>query len=198
MNQIGATASARAGAAGSGQGIHISGTLPAGNVIVSAPHGAENQGVPGVTRIVQPANGKFAVVIQGSPDSTRYRESAGILGGKVVYTVYLRVGMRRNWILQYNTPRDETSVIGGDSIEAPWPLVMMRPDQIGAQSTYVLVHGRVTAAGEFDQLSTVFPTDFAEKDLLLKSLKLWKFRPASRDGQAVTVEVLLIIPRQMD
>jgi hypothetical protein len=34
--------------------------------------------------------------------------------------------------------------------------------------------------------------------LLLKSLKLWAFRPASRDGEPIAVEVLLIIPRETE
>jgi hypothetical protein len=58
------------------------------------------------------------------------------------------------------------------------------------------VHGKIIAAGDFDQLSLVFPRELDKQDLLLKSLKLWKFRPAQRDGGPVAAEVLLIIPRQ--
>jgi hypothetical protein len=40
----------------------------------------------------------------------------------------------------------------------------------------------------------VFPADLKQKDLLMRSLQQWTFRPASRDGVAADVEVLLIIP----
>jgi hypothetical protein len=40
----------------------------------------------------------------------------------------------------------------------------------------------------------VFPGEFNQKDLLLRSLEQWTFRPASRDGVAADVEILLIIP----
>jgi hypothetical protein len=40
----------------------------------------------------------------------------------------------------------------------------------------------------------VFPDQFDQKDLLINSLKLWAFRPATRDRVAAPVEILLIIP----
>ena len=54
----------------------------------------------------------------------------------------------------------------------------------------------VTNEGKFDQLAMVFPEDLEKKELLMNSLKLWAFRPASRDGVPVPVEILLIIPRE--
>jgi hypothetical protein len=60
----------------------------------------------------------------------------------------------------------------------------------------LVVHGFVNLAGRFEQLSLVSDVDFPEKQALLASLSQWEFRPASRDGQATAVEVLLIIPRE--
>ena len=44
----------------------------------------------------------------------------------------------------------------------------------------------------------VFPEEVEKKDLLLKSLKLWEFRPANRDGEPTGVEALLIFPRETE
>jgi hypothetical protein len=157
----------------------------------------------GLTRITLPKDGKFGVVVSGSADTTRYPESVGALTGKVVYTVYLRVGLRKNWILQYCLPKttDKGAAVRGSAtpLEAPWPFLIMRPDRLSAADPdYIMVRGMLTSAGQFDQLAMVFPEELEKKELLLKSLKLWEFRPANRDGEPTAVEVLLIIPRESE
>ncbi len=154
--------------------------------------------IPGATRITQPKDGKYAVVVLGSAASSKYPESAGALSGKVVYSVYLRVGRRKNWILQYCLPK-----AGGQGsaipVDAPWPFEMMRPDRWGSSdSDYIIVKGMLTSGGRFEQLAMVFPDDLETKELLLTSLRGWAFRPASRDGEPTAVEVLLIIPRETE
>lgn len=151
----------------------------------------------GLHRITLPKDGKFGVVVLGSAGSEAYPESAGVLGGKVVYTVYIKVGLRKSWILQYCLPKGMPS--GGIAVEAPWPFLMMRPDQWSASDPdYIIVHGMLTAGGKFDQLAMVFPDELERRELILKSLSLWAFRPASRDGVPIAVEVLLIIPREVE
>jgi hypothetical protein len=163
----------------------------------------DGNALKGATRIELPKEGKFGVVVLGSAASGAYPESVGALGGKVVYTVYLKVGLRKSWILQYCLPKAAGSgAAGGRSsvpVDAPWPFLIMRPDQWSASDPdYIIVHGMLTAAGKFDQLAMVFPDELDKKQLILKSLKLWAFRPASRDGVPVSVEVLLIIPREAE
>jgi hypothetical protein len=188
----GTIASAGAGGAGSSNAGAGNGT------------GADlGNGLVGVTRITLPKDGKFGVVVSGSADTTRYPESVGALSGKVVYTVYLRVGLHKNWILQYCLPKsnDKSVATRGSStpLEAPWPFLIMRPDRLSASDPdYIMVHGMLTTDGQFDQLAMVFPEELEKKDLLLKSLKLWAFRPVSRDGEPTAVEVLLIIPRETE
>jgi hypothetical protein len=157
--------------------------------------------IAGLRRIELPKNGKFGAVISGSSAAGSYPESAGALSGKIIYTVYIKVGLRKSWILQYCLPKgEEKQAEAGRSsvaVEAPWPFLMMRPDQGSASDPdYMILHGTITAAGRFDQLAVIFPTDYAEKELLVSSLHLWEFRPAARDGVPVAVEVLLIIPHQ--
>jgi hypothetical protein len=155
----------------------------------------------GITRITLPKDGKFGVVVLGSAGSTPYPESVGALSGKVVYTVYMKVGLRKSWILQYCLPtatsRHAVNGTSATPLAAPWPFLIMRPDQLAdSDADYIIVHGMLNAGGQFDQLAMVFPAELDKKNLLLNSLKLWAFRPASRDGVPVAVEVLLIIPRE--
>ena len=154
--------------------------------------------LPGTTEVVHPRDGKFGVVVSGSSVAAPYPESSGALSGKLVYTVYVRAGQRKNWILQYCLPKNGVPSVRPDgsagALEAPWPYDIVRPDR-GSDSDYVLVHGMVTKEGRFDQLSMVFPQEFEGKDLLLQSLSRWAFRPATRDGELAAVEVLRIIPR---
>ena len=157
--------------------------------------------LPGTIKIELPKEGKFGVVVSGSSAAAPYAESVGALSGRMIYSVYLKVGLRKNWILQYCLPRSEeqkTAVRGRpDPLEAPWPYFIVRPSAIsmdGANADYILIHGTLTAGGRFDKLAMVFPGEFKQKDLLMRSLQQWTFRPASRDGVAADVEVLLIIP----
>jgi hypothetical protein len=158
-----------------------------------------NAALPGTRELTLPKDGKFAVVVMGSAAAALYPESSGTLSGKMVYTVYLRVGQRKNWILQYCLPKAAVSASRVEGtrtpVEAPWPYDIVRPDH-ASDSDYVLVHGLVTMAGRFDQLAMVFPQDLEGKELLLQSLSRWTFRPAKRDGEPTAVEVLLIIPRE--
>lgn len=197
--------SATVAGSGSGSGTAMptvgSGAGSAGHGSWSGSGSAIGSIPSGVTRIDLPKEGTFGVVVLGSATSARYPETVGALSGKVVYTVYLKVGLRKSWILQYclKTAGSEANRNSRSTtpVEAPWPFLMMRPDQRGTSDPdYIIVHGSVTNEGKFDQLAMVFPEDLEKKELLMNSLKLWAFRPASRDGVPVPVEVLLIIPKE--
>ena len=56
---------------------------------------------PAVTRIQHPADGNYDVVLMNSAGLDDLPEVAGLLTGNPVYTVYLRVGDRREWLLEY-------------------------------------------------------------------------------------------------
>ena len=150
-------------------------------------------------RVVQPKDGRFAFVAMGSSEA--YPEARGLLGGKIVYTVSVRVGAPKPWVLQYCLPAAIERGLGlrasAVPLEAPYPYVMIRPpvaSQIDVRR--LVIHGVVTPAGRFEQISLISDVEFPEKQALLASLAQWEFRPASRDGQITAVEVLLIIPRE--
>ena len=156
---------------------------------------------PGAMRIVRPKDGKFTVVVLGSANLQAYPEAAGILSGKLVYTVYVRTGGRKEWILEFCLPRGAEQGVktrgSAVPIEAPYPFVIYRPHLTPLNDPdYLIVHGYITAAGRFDHLSALGDIDSASKELLIGALEHWEFRPASRDGEPSAVEIALIIPRE--
>jgi hypothetical protein len=150
-------------------------------------------------KITLPKDGKFGVVVLGSTAADAYPDSVGLMTGKVVYTVYLKVGLRKSWILQYCLPGvvEQQFRAGGSAtpLDAPWPFQILRPDlEIGSSIDALMVRGMINTEGHFEQLTLAMPSEFPQKELLLASLRKWEFRPAKRDQQPVAVEVLLIIP----
>jgi hypothetical protein len=94
--------------------------------------------------------------------------------------------------LQYSLPRVTNDPPSKGTLNAPWPYDMMRPAL--KYQDVILVHGFVNTAGHFEQLKIVYPLSLPEAPKLLRSLERWVFRPASLNGQAARVEVLLIVP----
>jgi hypothetical protein len=115
----------------------------------------------------------------------------------LAYTVYLHVGVGKNWILQYSLPRMQEAASTGSAgrPDAPWPYDITRPSiDADANADAIMIHGFVNALGRFEQLAVIFPTELAETKFLLHALQQWQFRPAMQNGQATAMEVLLIIP----
>jgi hypothetical protein len=156
---------------------------------------------PTVVHITLPKDGKFGVVVVGSSIAEDYPETVHIWSGRLAYTVYLHVGVAKNWILQYSIPRSQDAASAGSATrpDAPWPYDMTRPSiDADANADAIMVHGFVNTSGRFEQLAVVFPTELAEAKFLLHALQQWQFRPAMQNGQATVVEVLLIIPDQTE
>lgn len=152
-----------------------------------------------VTRINLPRNGQYGVVVVGTSIDDQYPETADVWKGRLAYSVYLHVGLEKNWILQYSLPRAADSANAGTAhLEAPWPFYIVRPNlnPDDASSDSVMVHGFVDESGHFEKLSVVFPTDmgFAREQLVLNALQQWQFRAGTHNGQVAKLEVLLIIP----
>ena len=120
----------------------------------------------------------------------------------MAYTVYLHVGLARSWILQYSLPRAADAAAAGivTRLAAPWPYNIVRPKLVpGAiNADALMVHGFVNQAGRFETLAIAFPPEFAQAEFVINALDQWQFRPASQNGQITRVEVLLIIPEEME
>ncbi|MFZ0747171.1 MAG: hypothetical protein WAM85_22400 [Terracidiphilus sp.] len=180
--------------AGSSQSAGNSGNAGAGN----GSGGAGQGSAPSFTRINLPHDGKFGVVVVGSSMNELYPETADFWGGRLVYTVYLHVGLAKNWILQYSLPATADAAQAGSvtHLEAPWPFYIVRPniDPVEANADALMIHGFVNTAGRFESLALVFPPGFPQAQLVLEALKQWQFRSATQNGKNARAEVLLIIP----
>jgi hypothetical protein len=165
--------------------------------------GAGGQGTePTFTRVTLPQNGQYGVVVVGSSMAEEFPETSRLWGGRLVYSVYLHVGLARSWILQYSLPSKIEVAAAGDmkQLEAPWPTYIVRPSNSAGNinADALMVHGYVTESGHFEALALAFPQGFSQTQLLLQALQQWKFRPAKHNGQVARVEVLLIIPQDAD
>jgi hypothetical protein len=182
---------------GSGQGDQPSDVQGSKNGSGLPGFGQDNQ--PSTTHISRPMEGQFGSVVVGSSLQEEYPETADLWSARLSYTVYLHVGLRKNWILQYSLSRGDAAAAGDSAnIEAPWPYSIVRPNiapgSIDADA--LIIHGFVNQAGRFEALSVAFPPEFPQAQFVLSSLAQWKFRPATQNGQNIKVEVLLVIPEE--
>jgi hypothetical protein len=154
------------------------------------------------TEITLPKTGQFGAVLVGDSLEDEFPEMAGVWSGRMAYTVYLHVGLARSWILQYALPRSADAEAAGDvaHLEAPWPYNIVRPNLApgSIDADALMIHGFVNRQGRFDTLSIVFPQAFPQTQFVLDALERWQFRPASQGGQISRVEVLLIIPAELE
>lgn len=153
------------------------------------------------TQVTLPRNGVFGSVVVGAALQDQFPELAGVWNGRMAYTVYLHVGLARSWILEYSLPSTASAVLAanGERLEAPWPYSIVRPN-LGpgdVNANALMVHGFVNQAGQFEALSVVFPQVFPQAQFVLQSLAHWQFRPATQNGRNAKVEVLLIIPEEL-
>jgi hypothetical protein len=153
---------------------------------------------PGTRRITRPKDGRYTFMVMGSKPGEAFPETEGLLSGTLVYTVYLGVGTRPDWVLQYCLPKASESVESGarSRVDPPFAFSMARPEvTFESGDDRVFVHGMIDFTGKFQQLALVGDAAVGNWKDLLAALSLWQFRPAMRDGRPIAVEVLLIIPR---
>jgi len=152
--------------------------------------------------IVLPKNGRFSVVVVGSSLAEEYPETVNIWADRVAYTAYLHVGLKKSWILQYSATRAAEVADGGrvERLVAPWPYDILRPNLLSRDlhAEALMVHGVLNRTGRLESLAIAFPTSFRYASFVLHALDQWQFRPALENGQATPVEVLLIIPEELD
>jgi len=177
----------------------------AGNVSDPAathvPERAPNSS-PAVIRMAHPVNGNFDVVILQSVSRDDLPDVGGNLSGNPVYTVYLKVGDEREWLLEYCIPTNVTrsspyqvNIDDSGAVSAPYPVTTVIPKNVVElpHPKHIVLHGLLSTAGVFREITG----PDAESPLVREVLPLlreWQFRPALRDRVPVEVEVLLIIP----
>jgi hypothetical protein len=158
--------------------------------------------------IVHAEDGNFDLVIAQTSLSDVFAGAKGVLRGEQVETVYIQVGTAKEWILQFceitegpsKGPSAQQAGVFmiediGSPLSAPFPSITVRPPSpIMPKAAYVMLHGYITQAGEFDGLEIIGARFRSLLPMLRPTLSKWRFRPAARDGKPVRVEVLLLIP----
>ncbi len=185
----GGTGAGGGGGSGTGSGYGLSG------VAVGVPN------VPPPTRIEYPVNGTFDVVLVQTTPLDGLIDSRGLLTGEPIYTVYVPVGLGKEWIIQYCKPGSALEIEGAvihlgnpAPLKAPYPRVTLIPARSEMPALGRLIyHGFINKQGRFEELEKVRGEE--EKGQKIQSyLATWEFRPATQDGVPVRVEFLLIIP----
>jgi hypothetical protein len=154
--------------------------------------------------MVHPENGVFDVVlVQASPEHAMLAEGPVPLSGRPIYTVYLQVGGPKEWMLQYCVPQSAAYEVksGGAVVQlgnpvpvkAPFPRVTVLPPLVQRRSRLVL-HGFLTEQGSLRGLNAIVPDQQQRAAELIPYLQQWEFRPATRDGRSVEIEIVLIVP----
>ena len=186
-------------ASGSGSG---SGKPETSSSLSEAEIGSDGTGRATTTPIALPKDGHFGSVIVGETLEQQFPELEGAWNGRVAYTAHLHVGLSKSWIMQYSLPRNSEAAAGGtiSRLEAPWPYNIVRPNLAPGtiDADALMIRGFVNESGRFEDLSIVFPQPFSSAQFVLAALQQWQFRPATQDGQAVRIEVLLIVPEEVE
>jgi hypothetical protein len=158
---------------------------------------------PGILRIQHPANGVFDMVVLQSPSDDDLPDVGWHLTGNPVYSVYLRVGDRKEWLLQYCLPADSNQQVdqyravlpAGRPIMHPYPISTAVPGGILQRVIpgQLVFHGFLSAGGELQGMQA-HPPDDTMAGQILELLAEWRFRPARQNDAPVGLEVLLVVP----
>jgi hypothetical protein len=155
-------------------------------------------------RVLDPVNSVADIVVLSS-SSEISPEAASLLSGRPVYTVYLALATRKEWMLQYCKPsstdkqvqtRGNVVMLGADApVRAPYLIVRRTPPiLLEPRQNSILVHGLLDVTGRFKDLAIVRESDRSLQDEILPYLHDWEFRPGTQDGRPVLLEILLLIP----
>jgi hypothetical protein len=186
---------------GTNQSASGSGKPETSSSLTDGVTGSDGTGRATTTPIALPRDGHFGSVIVNDALEQQFPELEGAWTGRLAYTAYLHVGLPKSWILQYSLPRNADAAAGGTTtrLEAPWPYNIVRPNlpSGSVDADAVMIRGFVDESGRFQGLTVVFPQPFASAQFVLAALQQWQFRPAQHNGQAAKVEILLIIPEDL-
>ncbi len=191
-------------------------TVPAGPAAAIAPRrdgplpdqplsdGALPDGVlpDGSIQILHPPDGVADVVLEGA-DGDLAPEIRQLLPDGPVHTVYCAVGAAREWVVHYSVPDAEPQIEFVNSmvirlpdvarIAAPYPLITIVPASLtGPQKERVTIYAELDTAGRLHNVRLVKGP--AAVQSLWEKLSNWLFRPAARNGSAVGLKLILVVP----
>lgn len=166
--------------------------------------GLPNSGLPPSVpiRIVHPVTGVVDVVVVHSSPADIMPEARKLLSGRPIYSVYLKVGTPKEWVLQYCVPDTPARASGRviqlgnpTPLQAPYPkLTILPPLASLVRDKRTILHGYLNDTGQFRALMPVAAEDQEFFSRIASLVNQWDFRPAVRGGKPVEIELLLVIP----
>jgi hypothetical protein len=206
-----ASGTGRGTTAGGGTG----GTGPGG-----VPEGIVGDYGPPI-RIVHPTGGRHDVTIIHSGVDQILPEARGLLDGDPIYTVYLNVGWRREWVMHYCEPRPPKAAgaekqVGGvvslsaepiQELRPPYPLTTVVPPQLiipalpppqpgvlPGRRKPLIFYGYLDGKGMLAGMKQKGTDEPEAAAKIIKSFESWEMRPAGKDSGPVRVQVILVVP----
>jgi hypothetical protein len=126
-----------------------------------------------------------------------------VLTGNPVYTVYLRVGDQKEWLLEYCVPASaapqsspyQINIDDAAPITPPYPVSTTIPNKILGQpiTRHIVIRGILTAGGSLQNVKAVEANNPLSVQILAL-LSGWQFRPALRNNKPIEIEILLVVP----
>ncbi len=153
----------------------------------------------GLVRLSFPRDGQNQLFLTGNSVLTYHPEFASHHKSKIVSTVYINIGLKKTWSLEYSAPSLPADAPKEEAaLNSPWPYEIYRPDNVSVPPDLdaILVAGVLGPSGRLEDLQLLLPSDWQGKESLLRALSCWRFRPAARGSQVTAVDVLFVIPRQ--
>jgi hypothetical protein len=120
--------------------------------------------------------------------------------GRDVYTMVIPIeniaGYTDDWIVWFAEREQKPS--GSPSVRGPVPLrkfESVEPVPPGARTEIrVQIQAVINKEGKFDRISPLKELSSALESAIVRDLKSWEFKPATRDGVPVDIDVVLEIP----
>src|SRR5882672_2036113 len=218
-----ANPSGKAGAAGTPGSTLASGTKASGNGVngnTAGTRGRENNSLPGGLHVgaaasaaVASADGNTRELASAIPPRVGSAKTAApvaedkvtdldrqVFGGKRVYSMTSNTpnlnSSTGSWVIRFaelKASQHPGGLSAPDAIQKSdpgYPIELMRANVQGVVTLYAVIHSDGTV-GDIRVLTS--PDD--RLDALAKSaLARWKFRPATKDGQPVALEAVVVIP----
>ncbi|MGH9783787.1 MAG: energy transducer TonB [Terriglobia bacterium] len=154
-----------------------------------------------------PATPRSGIVVSTGPVGGGGLGVYGVLRGGRISTTYLAMP-HKNWILQYSPLPEASSapqrapaqavVTVRDNLTPPWPekkFDFRRPPIPPERSTrMIILHGRIREDGTVEELKVHQGVQTDADQIAMAAFRQWIFRPATRGGKPIPVEILVGIP----
>ena len=176
-----------------------------GNGLIVLPNSVPANWIYPVASV--PATPRSGILVSAGPVGGGGLHVYGVLRGSRISTTYLPMP-HKNWILQYSPAAEAGSAPDRgsgqivatlkDSLTPPWAekrFDFRRPALPPQKSNLMIIlHGEIQEDGTVNGLKVHQGVQPDADQIALAAFSQWKFRPATRGGKPIRVEILVGIP----